>query len=348
MNRKNTSNLYEKVVSLDNIDSAIDEASRTKKNHRVVKNVYKMRNQVCKDISSNFHITGKYHVKERADVSSGKIRTLTIPPFYPDQIVQHALTRVCEPFIIRRLMPECCCSIKGRGTLYASMLVRKAIRSGDRYFVKFDIHHYFQSIDHQVMIGLLGKVFKDRRIIASYTEIINSVAEGIPIGNYTSQSLANLYLTPLDRYIKETLKAPHYVRYMDDFIIMGTSKRKLEAMIDPIKKFIHKKLNLSTHDSEKTIRIAYKGKGSPIDFCGYRHYSDHITIRKRVWKRLRRALMREEKNKSQRRAKRIACYLGYLRHSNSRDILKRFGKTISVCLSILRKKGGETVYETAA
>jgi hypothetical protein len=190
----------------------------------------------------------------------------------------------------------------------------------------------------------MPKIFKDRKVVDCYSEIIHSVPNGIPIGNYTSQSLANLYLTPLDRYVKETLKADYYVRYMDDFIIMGASKRKLKNMIIPIKSFVSEKLNLRTHDNEKVQQIAYRNHGSPIDFCGYRHYSDHTTIRRRIWKRLRRALTREEKSRSPERAKRISCYIGYMKHSDSRNIRERYGKTIGDSLSTMREKKGKIQY----
>ena len=48
----------------------------------------------------------------------------------------------------------------------------------------------------------------------------NNKTKGIPIGNYTSQYFANIYLDKLDKYIKETLKVKYYVRYMDDFILL--------------------------------------------------------------------------------------------------------------------------------
>ncbi len=319
-------------------------ASATKRKQRAVQNVLANNDYYVREIQSNFHIAGKYKTKIHIDDSSGKRRILEVPPYYPDQIIQHALVDVTYPYIRKKFIDQTCCSIIGRGTLYASKLVREFIRRGARYFVKFDIRKYFPNVDHDILKRQLGRIFKDAKIIELYEEIIDSTEHGIPIGNYTSQSLANLYLTPLDRYVKEQLHIEFYVRYMDDFIIMGRNRRKLESSIAPIKNYIKTQLKLKTHDDERVLAISHIGKdgkrhGAPIDFCGFRHYSDHTTIRRRIYKRFRRCCIRQAKCPSVHRSRRLMCYYGYLVHSNSEQISKKYTKAIHIssCLS----KGGK-------
>ena len=333
--------LYEKVISAENIRHAMMNASKTKRNQKIVKTVLGNQNYYISLIQRGFHIKGDYKRKAHVDESSGKERILEVPSYFPDQIIQHALIDVTYPYIGRKFIDQTCCSIIGRGTLYASKLVRRYIRLGARYFVKFDIRKYFPNINHDILKKQLRGIFKDKRILELYDEVIDSVEDGIPIGNYTSQSLANLYLTPLDRFIKEKLKIEYYVRYMDDFIIMGRNRRKLEKMIEQIKKYIHDHLKLNTHDDEKVLSISYIGRdgkrhGSPIDFCGFRHYSDHTTIRRRVYKRLRRCCLRQVSRPSVQRAKRLVCYCGYLDHSDSCKAKSKYIKAINVSRKLLK------------
>lgn len=340
---KRVNNLYPKIVSYENISLAIDNASKTKKDHSVAKRIYRNRNFYIKAIQSNFHVSGKYRLKKHIDASSMKERILEIPPFYPDQIIQHALVDVTLPYFLKRFIDQTCCSIKGRGTLYASNIVRKAIRSGSRYYVKFDIRKYFPNVDHEILKEQVRRLFKDKQVLALYDEIIDSTPKGLPIGNYTSQPLANLYLTPLDRFIKEKLKVRYYVRYMDDFIIFGSNRRKLDKLIPIIDGFVSSSLKLQTHPDKRVMKIAYRSRsgktiGSPVDFCGFRHYQSYVTIRRRVWRKARRALIRQETNPCLVRGQRTMCYYGYIVHSDSKNVFRRYGKGLNISKDIVKRK----------
>lgn len=326
--------LYEKVISEDNIKNAILEAYKNKK----VKTRYKYKKYIdnidfyVQELINNFHINGEYEIKNRIDSNSGKIRELQIPKFYPDQIIQHALTQITLPYIMKKITRECSCSIKKRGTLYASKLIRKALKKKSiKYYAQFDIIKYFPSIDRDILLCQLKNIFKDSKIIDCYHEIIYSVSNGIPIGNYTSQHLSNLYLSPLDRYIKQELHIEYYSRYADDFVILSSNKRKLEKAIPLIVNFLYDKLKLKVHDNI-IVKNVYE---SPIDFAGYKHYKKYTIIRKRNWKKTRRMLIRKNTKK---RARRLISYYGYIKNSNSRYILKRYIEKIKYAKTLLKKE----------
>lgn len=86
---------------------------------------------------------------------------------------------------------------------------------------------------------LLLKIFD--KIIDSYC--VND-GRGIPIGNLTSQYFANYYLSSLDHYIKETLRVPVYVRYMDDMLLFARSKEELDLYIKSVTVFIEQSTDL--------------------------------------------------------------------------------------------------------
>lgn len=330
---KRVGNLWQEITSIENIKMAFIESAKqpTKRRRKDVQERLKHLDKNAQWLQNNFHISGKYIHKTIVDKNSNKQRELEIPRYFPDQVIHHAITRVTLPYLMKKIPIECCCSIKGRGTLFASKRLRKAVKQkGMKYYCQCDIIKYFPSIDQNVLMAQLERIFKDKELLQAYREIIFSIKNGLSIGNYTSQSLSNIYLVPLDRYIKQTLQFENYVRYADDFVIVSSNKRKLEKAIPLIVEFLEKELHLKVHTPIKIYKIVER----PIDFCGYKHSKTHTTLRKRNWKKTRRMLIRKA-NKS--RALRLMSYLGYLVNSNSRNILNRFLNILFYYKSILRK-----------
>ncbi|MDE7388445.1 MAG: RNA-directed DNA polymerase, partial [Muribaculaceae bacterium] len=144
------------------------------------------------------------------------------------RIMHHAIMNVCHCIFDRQLIYDSYASRPLKGTHRAIQRVREK-SVGYRYFVKLDIRKFFDSIDHGVLKSLLRRILKDKKLLQLLDQIIDSYGceRGLPIGNLTSQYFANYYLSPLDHYMKEDIKAPVYVRYMDDVIMMAQDKRHL-------------------------------------------------------------------------------------------------------------------------
>ena len=90
------------------------------------------------------------------------------------------------------------------------------------YILKMDIKKYFYNIDKFILYNIMSEYISDKLLLNLTHKFIydNNNDIGIPIGNYTSQYFANIYLDKLDKYIKEDLKIKYYIRYMDDFILL--------------------------------------------------------------------------------------------------------------------------------
>ena len=116
--------------------------------------------------------------------------------------------------------------IKKRGMHKASMDVQKAMKYctkiwNEYYILKMDIRKYFQNINKDILMNILRKKVKEEKLERLLEKIVysNSGTKGIPIGNYTSQIFANIYLNEIDQYIKQKLKVKYYFRYMDDSVL---------------------------------------------------------------------------------------------------------------------------------
>jgi len=345
---KRYGNNYAQIFSSQNIIKAITNVAKGKKDRREVNRVLTNLEATVKAIQENPHISGDYKPKIKVDPSSGKTREILEPKFFPDQIIHHALCQVIEPAIKRGMYRYCCGSVKNRGMLDASKYIRKALVRRPRetkYFAKLDVVKYYDHIDHQTLKNSFRKVLKDKQTLALMDEIVDSVPNpGLPIGNYTSQWFANFYLQEFDHFVKEELQIPVYVRYMDDMVIIGPNKRKLEKAIERIRDYLKNKLKLDLHEPIRVRRVAYEGNdknihGEFIDFCGYKHYRGFTTIRKRIWRRIHRLMIRMRKMILTKRARTFMSYLGYIKNTNSRGIENKYFQTFSIKEVRLKVKG---------
>lgn len=167
-----------------------------------------------------------------------KERQIMALPFY-DRVVQHAINNVLEPIFNQRFIFHSYACRKTKGMHAASDTLQEWLYEWQKfhqdqplYAIKADIHHYFQSINHDVLKAEIRKVIKDAGALVLIDRIIDHNGQmpdgvGIPVGNLTSQLFANIYLNKLDQYIKHTLGAKYYMRYMDDFIILSPDKEQL-------------------------------------------------------------------------------------------------------------------------
>lgn len=315
--------LYEKIFSTENVKAAIFEAARNRKTKR--KNVRQRllhADSVANAIIKNPHVSGKYKEIARIDLSSGKERHIKVPPFYPDQIIHHAVIRVINPLLERSYYKWSCSCIKGRGQVYASNHLRKVVRTdpkNTKYFVKLDIRKYYDHVNHDLLKTELNKHIKDDMVNALLSEIIDTTPSGLPIGNYTSQIFANVFLDPVDHFVKERIGVPHYIRFADDMVLLDGNRRRLAKSVCALKAFL-RDIGLETHGNEQIKSLSHK---TFIDFCGFRHYRDHATIRRRIFKRLRRTVLRIA-NLCLKSAQRLMAYWGYVVHTNSKYFIKKY------------------------
>ncbi len=152
----------------------------------------------------------------------------------------------------------------------------------DCYVLKADIKHYFEEVDHEVLINIIRKKIKDDRIIrlisiilANHT-IMGKYGKGMPLGNLTSQFFANVYLNELDQFVKHILKVKYYIRYVDDFVILHESKEQLERWKTMIDIFLNKELKIRLHPNKSQIVKLENG----IKFLGFKVFYHHKLIRK--------------------------------------------------------------------
>jgi RNA-directed DNA polymerase len=235
-------------------------------------------------------------------------------PYFPDRILHHAVMNILEPIFVSTFTSDTYSCIKKRGIHAAVYSLKKALkdRANTVYCLKLDVRKFYPTIDHQMLKDLLRKKFKDPDLLQLLNEIIDS-AEGLPIGNYLSQYLANFYLAYFDHWLKEVKRVRYYFRYADDMVILAADKDSLHRLLSEINTYLSEKLKLQVKDNYQVFPVKDRG----IDFIGYVFYHTHILMRKSIKQSFARMLASKPNSQS------AASYQGWAKHCNSRNLIKK-------------------------
>lgn len=204
---------------------------------------------------SNYKTFTIYEPKKRI-IKATKIRDRQIQRCLCDNYIYENLTK---SFIY----DNCACQI-GKGTDFALNRMKthlskyyRRYRTTEGWYLKCDIHHFFESIDHGVAKKFIRKYIKDDFIYNEICKIIDSFGEcGIGLGSQVSQLIALTYLNELDHIIKEKYKIKYYIRYMDDFILIDNNKEKLKECKHFIEEYLSS-LNLSLNKKTTLQKLKF-------------------------------------------------------------------------------------------
>ena len=229
---------------------------------------------------------------------------------FRDRVVHHLLYNHVAPRFYASFIDDSCACIPGRGTLYAAKRLESKIRSATEnwskpvFYLKCDLANFFVAIDKQVLRRqlaaritelwwlalaeqilmhdprenfetrsprhLFGRVPQHKRLTAQPAHL------GLPIGNLSSQFFANVYLDALDQFAKHQLRAKHYVRYVDDFVLLHESPQQLNAWLAQIEAFLSA-LGARLNPTKTILQPVDRG----VDFVGHVIKPWRRTTRKR-------------------------------------------------------------------
>ncbi|WP_320130242.1 reverse transcriptase domain-containing protein [uncultured Sphaerochaeta sp.] len=266
------------------------------------------------------------------DKYTGKTRTIDAPSL-KDKIVQHALVQGMESFMMNYMIQHNLASLPGRGIEYGRRLLRYWAHTGSKavkYAVKWDIKKYYENININQQINWLAKHVKSQKILLLFHECLYRKDIGLMLGSYLSQWVANLYLSPIDHWIKEDKAIKHYLRYMDDSVAFFSSKKKAKAFsLQLVEKVRDIGLEVKL-DGRGAIRI-WKWADCPVDMLGYKTYRDgHQTLRAKISLSINRSLNRIEKREvvSRCQARSLLSRRGLVIHSDCKLMANRIDSAI--------------------
>lgn len=162
------------------------------------------------------------------------------------------------------------------------------------FYLKLDVRKFFDSVDHNMLKGLLKKKFKDRALLGLLNTIIDhpvpwpKPGKGLPIGNLTSQHFANFYLNQADHFIKDEMGIKGYLRYMDDMVMFGNNKYYLWQAFGDLESFLDHRLGLRVKKGSVNLSPVTEG----MSFLGFRVFPGILRLDRRTWQRFRHKFMK--------------------------------------------------------
>lgn len=333
---KRLGNLYDRIISMDNLRLADQKARKGRGKTYGVR--LHDRNAEANLIALHESLkagTFKTSAYSTFTIHEPKERLIYRLPYYPDRIVHHAIMNILEPIWVSVFTADTYSCIKGRGIHAAAEKLKTCIktdRDGCAYCLKLDIRKFYPSIDHDILKGIVRRKIKDARLLELLDGIIDST-DGLPIGNYLSQFLANLMLAYFDHRIKEVHRIRHYFRYADDIVALHGDKRALRRLLADMERYLCDTLRLEVKENKQMFPVAKNHKdkhGRGIDFLGYVFFLDETRLRKCIKQNFARKVARLGKLKkpiSEADYKQaMASWWGWALHCDSARLIEKLNQ----------------------
>jgi len=347
---KRHGNLWPNVISFEALLHAAEQARLGKRFRPAVAvfhfNLERELWRLHEELSRKTYRPGAYRT---FTIHHPKKRQISAAP-YRDRVVHHALVNVLEPIFERTFLADSYACRKGKGT-HAAVRRCQEFMKRFRYVLKADVQKFFPSVDHAILKERLGRKIKDPDVLWLAGQIIDGSnpqeealhyfpgddlftpgerRRGIPIGNQTSQFFANVYLDPLDHFVKDHLGIKGYVRYVDDFLVFGDDKCQLADVREQVGTFLAS-LRLKLHPTKRVISPVKNG----IRFLGYRVFPTHRLLPKENVRRFRRRVRGMQADYAAGRlewptiVQRLMSWVGHAKQANTYRLLDGLFGSIS-------------------
>ncbi len=337
---KTYKNLYPQIYDMNNLVLSWRKARRGKR--------YKPAPSLFEH-HLDYEITRLYHQLADETWQAGGYRSFTVhepkrrkisaAPF-ADRVVHHALVNVIGPIYELIFIDDTYANRVGKGTHKALDRCTQYMRRF-KYVLQCDIQQFFPAIDHAILKDILSRKIADEAVLRLCGKIIDSGVgvlkdeydmryfdgddllavnrpRGLPIGNLTSQFWANVYLNPLDQFVKHNLRCHGYVRYVDDFLLFANDKKQLHDWRDAIISFLAD-YRLTIHENRAHPCPVEQG----IPFLGFTVYSTHRRLKKTkgiayqrhlrtLWKQFKAGKITREDGRAS-----VMAWIGHVKHGDT-------------------------------
>ena len=329
---KTIRNQYDKKLTYDNLMKAHIE-SRKGKNIRKEIILFNLKQEeyimwLYEQLKNG---TYKHSGYTTFNVTEPKVRLIE-KSAYIDRIVHRwYVDNFIKEYFIKSFISTSYACLENKGMHKACIDVQETMKHCKRiwnnyYIIKMEVAKYFQNIDKSILYNILQRKIKDKKLLWLTKEILysNGVEKGLPIGNYTSQCFANIYLNELDQHAKHTLKLKYYFRYMDDIVVMVKNKKEAIQKLQQIREFLTRKLKLELNSKTQIFKSS-----QGVNFCGYKINEYRLKIRTKGKKKLKNKI---KKLKYQIKTKQIDTkeahkfltgHLGYIDIANVKNLKEK-------------------------
>ena len=188
---------------------------------------------------------------------SGGTRMLGIPTVQ-DRCIQQMVLQALTPIFDPQFSESSYGFRPGRSAQDAVRAAQKYAQEGKNWVVDIDITKFFDHVNHDILMGRIGSVIRDKRLLgligkylrrgAMVDGVVTASEEGTPQGGPLSPLLANIYLDALDKELDQ--RGHSYCRYADDCNIYVNSQAAAERTLASVQNWIEKHLRLKVNEAK--------------------------------------------------------------------------------------------------
>lgn len=211
-------------------------------------------------------------------------------PAIRDSVIQHSIYQAVYPIFDKGFIHDNYGCRIGKGTHRAADAVQRYFRQcgPDEHYLQLDIRKFYYSIDHEILRQRIERKVKDKNLVDLMMSFSGNPPTGLYIGNLLSQLYGLIYLDWMDHFIKRVLKIKRYVRYVDDFILIGLTLEQAHNLKTTLEQWLKDNLKLEL----SKWRIAKIKQGT--NYCGFRTWRKTRFVRKRAMHNFSKALSKEK------------------------------------------------------
>ena len=274
--------LLEKIISSENLNEAFKRVKKNKGSHGIDKMgvdellpyLRSHGEELRQSIADGSY---KPNPVRRVEIpkDNGKTRPLGIPTVV-DRVIQQAISQVLTPIFEKKFSENSYGFRPNRSAHQAILKCKEYMDEGYRWAVDIDLEKYFDTVNHDKLIGLIYKEIKDIRVIGLIRKYLNAgvmekgltspTLEGVPQGGNLSPLLSNIMLNELDMELER--RGLRFCRYADDCNVYVKSKKSAERVMKSITKFIEKDLKLKVNKEKSKVDRPWK-----LKYLGYTFYT---------------------------------------------------------------------------
>lgn len=283
--------------------------------------------------------------EDRYDSISKKTRRIGISSM-KQQCYDYIMVNACKEMFLAKIGHYQCASLKNKGQVFGKNAIETWIRTNPnkcKWVFKCDIKKFYPSVDHNIIKKYLDRDIKNDDVKYGIYTLIDTYDEGLCIGSYLCQYLANYFLSYAYHFVTEMLYTErrgkrqnlihHALFYMDDILLLGSSKKNVKMASKRLEEYLNKELGLKLKSTYQLFPLDSR----PIDMMGYRIYTYKTTIRKRIFNRANKVYVKMKNPKNEMKlsdAYKVVAYNGYIKHSFS----KKYSKKVKLNKTVKKAK----------
>ena len=279
--------------------------------------------EICREVANRrLKLTPIKRYRHR-EPTNGKLRIIGVESV-KQQVCDYVAIEALNALLVAKVGFWQVSSVKGKGQIMAANAVSRWVQEGG-YFVHLDVRKCYPSIKPDAVMNILRRYVRSPDVLYLCEALLSTYGAGLEIGSFFSLRMAQLVLSfgyhkvegmhKTRRSVRVQLVS-HQLWYADDIYLFGQDKRNLRSAARQLQRLLLKEFDLHI----KPWKICRVSVQEPVDVVGFTVRRNRVTLRSTLFLRACRAFRRYRRKPTLARARRVASYSGWFKHTDSAKV----------------------------